>query len=423
MKNIFSNTHWIFIAILLVLSVINTSILPIALTTIVLFFIGRAILRTIKIRHFFICPFCYQRHRFSQCVFKCSFDSNRAGNAECKNGVRKSWDGRVPDNLKYRCVGCKHTTMRVFCNVYTEREVPSEFMNLKNFPIALLGAKATGKSNYIGVLIQEILNTMCQPFQCSLTLDCSPESKEAYTQYYYKPLYEDGHTVQATDAGVQIPALIFSLQFRKYKQERLKNTVLTLFDTAGENLNSAESMLQFNGYISYAQGIILLLDPLQVPYIREQLTAKGFTGLPVQNTDTALILDTVIHVIRSVNNIKGRINIPLALVFTKIDVLEEYGLLPKGSCLLTESQHLMRGKFARIDFENTQFQMKALIDNWLEDTLISYIRQFKQYAFFGVTALGANPTGTTLGGKVNPRRVLDPLLWLLANEGYIGTAK
>jgi len=52
---------------------------------------------------------------------------------------------------------------------------------------------------------------------------------------------------------------------------------------------------------------------------------------------------------------------------------------------------------------------------------MSYIRQFRYYAFFGVSALGANPSGTTLTARVNPRRVLDPLLWLLEKENYIET--
>jgi len=414
---------WLGLIALAVMVAINDALLLYAIIAVILFILGRFTLRTLKIRRLFICPYCYARHRFSECVFKCSFDSNRAGNSECEHGVRKSWDGKVPQNLKYRCVGCKHTTMQVFCSVYTEKEVPLEFMHMTNFPIALLGAKATGKSNYIGVLIQEIINTMCYPFHCTLSMSCSKESAEAYDTYYYRPLYQEGRTIQATDAGVQIPALISSLQFKHNTVSKLRQTLLTFYDTAGENLSDKQSMYLFNGYISYAQGIILLLDPLQVPFIREQLTAKGFTGLPEQNTDTAYVLDAVIQVIRGINKVKGRINIPLALVFTKIDVLEQYDILPANSCLRQESEHLGLGKFVMTDFEDTQLQMEALIDNWVEGTLMSYIKQFRHYAFFGVTALGANPVGNTLSAKVNPRRVLDPLLWLLAKERYIATVR
>ena len=53
---------------------------------------------------------------------------------------------------------------------------------------ALIGAKATGKSNYIGVLINEIKKKMVGPFNCIFNLNVSEESKYFYEQYYYKPI-------------------------------------------------------------------------------------------------------------------------------------------------------------------------------------------------------------------------------------------
>jgi len=67
--------------------------------------------------------------------------------------------------------------------------------------------------------------------------------------------------------------------------------------------------------------------------------------------------------------------------------------------------------------------MQDLIDNWLDDDLIRLIQQFKQHSFFGVTSLGSNPAGSKLVNDVKPRRVLDPLLWLLAENKYIKTLK
>jgi len=68
--------------------------------------------------------------------------------------------------------------------------------------------------------------------------------------------------------------------------------------------------------------------------------------------------------------------------------------------------------------------MQDLIDNWLDAELIGYIKQFKQHSFFGVSSLGGNPNGTKIDSKgIRPRRVLDPLLWLLSEYGYIKTLK
>ena len=111
-------------------------------------------------------------------------------------------------------------------------------------------------------------------------------------------------------------------------------------------------------------------------------------------------------------------------MFTKIDVLEQYNILPAESCLRDESEHIKRGAFIKPDFENTNIEMRDLIDNWLDADLIGYINQFKQHSFFGVSSLGGNPNGTTIDSQgIRPRRVLDPLLWLLAENRYIKTIK
>jgi len=368
----------------------------------------------------FTCPHCYAEHDIGDLRVKCS-------SKKCKSGVRKYKDKhgntRIPRANYMTCFYCTETAQQFYC-MEKDKEIPREFFEMKSLPIALLGAKASGKSNYIGVLINEINKKMTDPFNCSLSMTCSQESKQAYDDLYYRPLYEAGITVSATDAGVEVPPLIFPLRFMDTESRIVNTAVLTFYDTAGENLNDKSVMHKFNRYITNAHGIILLLDPLQVPNIRDKLTANGFKALPPQNTEIYDVLSIIIDVIRSVKNLKGQIQIPLALVFTKIDVLEQYNILPEDSCLRGESEHIKHGAFMRSDFENTNIQMQDLIDNWLDAHLIGYIKQFEQYSFFGVSSLGGNPNGTKFDSKgIRPRRVLDPLLWLLAEKNYIKTLK
>lgn len=368
----------------------------------------------------FTCPYCYAEHDIKDCGLRCSY--NIIGKTDnCKFGISKDKDGWIPYAYKKKCIKCKEAAKQLFCDDI-KKEIPIEFLSMKSLPIALLGAKASGKSNYIGVLINEIRKKMTSPFNCSLSMTCSQESKQAYTDLYYRPLYENGYAVNATDSG-EVPPLIFPLRFMDRKDRIVNMAALTFYDTAGENLNDKSIMHKFNRYITNARGIILLLDPLQVPNIRTKLTANGFNRLPEQNTEIYDVLSIIIDVIRNVKNIKGQIKIPLALVFTKIDVLEQYNILPAESCLKEESEHIKRGAFIKSDFETTNIQMQDLIDNWLDADLIGYIKQFKQYSFFGVSSLGGNPVNNKLSKSICPRRVLDPLLWLLAVHGYIKTKK
>ncbi len=48
---------------------------------------------------------------------------------------------------------------------------------------------------------------------------------------------------------------------------------------------------------------------------------------------------------------------------------------------------------------------------------LQLVRSFKDHSIFAVSALGCNPTGSTLPRGVSPMRVEDPFLWLLNKEG------
>ncbi|MBP3495521.1 MAG: GTPase domain-containing protein [Clostridia bacterium] len=368
----------------------------------------------------FRCPYCFLEHEIKECGLKCSYNVRGTAVKICKNGVEKDDDGWIPHNSKGKCMKCQDATKHYYCDTI-DKEIPSGFLMGESLSIAMLGAKASGKSNYIAVLINEIREKMTSSFDCTLDISCSEESKKYYDDYYYSPLFKQGYVVEATDGG-EIPPLIFPLRFaKKGFFSSPKVATLTFYDTAGENLESNENVEIYNRYIPNADGIILLLDPLQVPAIRKKL--QGKMDLPPENKDAAEILNRVIQNIRNVKNIKGMIDIPLALVFTKIDALEKFDILPEYSPLRDESEHLRRGIFVIPDFENTNAAMQDILENWLGGELEQMAKQFSKYSFFGITSFGNVPNGTKLSSDIAPRRVLDPLLWLLAEKKYIDKAK
>ena len=369
----------------------------------------------------FTCPYCYGVHDILSSGLKCSY--NIPGRSErCAKTVKKDPNGWIPDANKASCMKCTLAKKSIFCNV-VNKEIPSDFLMGKNLSIALIGAKASGKSNYIGVLVNEIKKKMCASFNCILNLSASEESKYYYDEHYANPLFKNGRVVDATSQE-DIPPLIFPLRFMDKKNRITKVTALSFYDTAGENLDSTSDILVNNRYIPNADGIILLLDPLQIPAIRQKLGGK--MDLPPQNTDTVEILSRIVQNIRDVKNIKGTIKTPLALAFTKIDALEAFDVLREDSCLKEESEHLKSGSFVLSDFESVNVEIQDLLENWLDSEILQQVKNFNNYSFFGLTALGGVPTdkGRKLhDGKVNPRRVLDPLLWILAQNKYIKTVK
>ena len=367
----------------------------------------------------FTCPYCYEKHTDENCFFKCSY--NIVGvKKECKYDFPKNSDGTIDHKYIKKCLKCDSAKLSRFCpNNKNGRlwEIPDRACN-DNFSIALIGAKSSGKTNYIAVLINEIKKKMAKSFDCSLIM-INQRTVDNYKTIYYKPLYENSTVVQVTDSGETEP-LICAIDFFETKKNKSKvkdSITLSLYDTAGENFDREDTMLCNTQYIANAQGIIVLLDPLQIPSIRDQLQNK--ITLPPKNTDTPDILSLVINNIRDRKKITGTIDIPVALAFTKIDLLLKYNIIPEDSCLQMESEHVATGAFVKSDFENTNIEMTDLLENMLDDELTQLLKTFSKYSFFGVSALGENPNGASLNGQPKPIRVLDPLLWLLSLEKKI----
>lgn len=375
----------------------------------------------------FTCPYCYGTHDLGDCNLLCKYNIAGDFSINCPKKVSRDSAGFVPQKFKKICFGCNLAMKNVYCPNYEANPVPRDFLTEGGLPIAVVGAKATGKSNYIGVLITEIKKRMSSKFNCSLAISADEISRDLYNNNYYYPLYESGFPVAATDSG-EVTPMIFPLRFMDPKTNRIKNTVnLTFYDTAGENLDSIENMTIYNKYIPNAKGLILLLDPLQVPAIRKKLEAKGF-NLPPKNSDVVEVLDSIIQLIRNQNALKSnqKIKMPVAITFTKMDVLEQYNdLIDPDSILRVESYHVKYSTFVESYNKLFDSAMKDLLEELAEDSeIITKLKEFESYSFFGVSALGSNPVNNTLSSNtIKPEHVLDPLLWLLSQYKFISVDK
>ena len=300
---------------------------------------------------------------------------------------------------------------------------PSGIEHLSSVVIAVVGSKTTGKSNYIGVLIRRIRELYAQ-FQWDF-VGLDDETDKLYKRVYAKPLYEDKKAVAETQSGhgnmdVRRP-LLYTLGFaqgRKYKA-----ITLAFFDTAGEDLSDKPegfdmlgSMTKINRYIYKAAGIILLIDPLNIPEVREQVKLSGIpedTMSPETNTKAVSIITRVVQLIESGKQLDRdkKIDIPLAVTFSKIDLLKTNML--NNAPIYQQSRH--KGFFSLADFQSSNVCIQDWIDEYDKD-FMSVKGRFKNVAFFGVSALGQNPHGSERilpHNKPHPIRVEDPLLWLL----------
>ena len=64
------------------------------------------------------------------------------------------------------------------------------------------------------------------------------------------------------------------------------------------------------------------------------------------------------------------------------------------------------------------------MDEWMGKELINKVsKNFENYGFFGLSALGSNPDMDNKIPKFRPFRVADPFLWILSEQRLVPIAK
>ena len=270
------------------------------------------------------------------------------------------------------------------------------------------------------------MNEIGEGFDSNL-LPLNDETIKRYREDFYNPIFRKRETILATRSGradisVKIP-LIYTLSFMGkglLGKKKIKNVAtIVFFDTAGEDLDAEDTMITENKYIYNSSGIILLLDPLQMPDVRAQLPSG--TPLPSENTEIEDIIPRTASLIRKAKKLKQDqlIDIPIALTFSKIDAIDP--ILAPSSGLKFPGKHT--GSFDIGDFETVNSEMEAMIREWKGASLLQQLRHnFKDHAYFGMTALGCNPHDTQKINKLRPHRVEDPFLWLLWQHKLISAS-
>lgn len=334
---------------------------------------------------------------------------------------------RIGIPQKANCPHCNDTSTARLCPA-CHSELPHTLGLYSDFIFGIIGAKETGKSHYISVLINELKNDCGRDFNCVLAAS-NEKTLSRYQEDFYRHVFQEKIVIQATraaraNASVRQP-LIYNLSFMSkglLGKTKIHDVVgTTFFDTAGEDLNSEDTMRTENKYIYNSSGIVILLDPLQLDHVRDLL--KGKVELPAQNAEITDIVNRTAKLIRLAKGIKlhQQIDIPVAVAFSKCDAIKS--LLPADSCLNYPGKH--QGYFDLNDFEAVNSEMEALLITWKGDFLVRQLQAgFKQYAFFGLSALGCNPHGAQKSlPYVRPMRVTDPFLWLLWKRGVICARK
>ncbi|HUB98698.1 MAG TPA: hypothetical protein VMS11_02630 [Solirubrobacterales bacterium] len=380
-----------------------------------------------------LCPYCFEPWSTRVAAFRCtSGDEGRCPRQPDEAQARLRGTTAVPaprvverqgrfgrafsakPGSPVRCE-CGSPTRPVCPNCHSD--LPQRFTEAPSRSMGLIGTKAAGKSNFIAVALHELEHRVGPRFDGSLML-LDDASRQRVDRELMPRLYGEGRVLDATNSArgegrVRDP-LVARLTLGSGGGSSQSN--LVFFDSAGEDLESLDVLEREARYITQSHGLILLVDPLQIQAVRDEL--EGSVELPVEPVDVYSMLGRVSSLLREARAIPAGkpIDVPLALAVSKFDAVRP--LLSETHPVFSLPTH--DGRFDPVVARSVSAAVRSDLAGWLGERLDAYVRQeFAHSSYFGVSALGDSPVGLELPNGVAPHRVEDPILWMLDTWGAL----
>lgn len=286
--------------------------------------------------------------------------------------------------------------------------------------IGMVGTKGSGKSHYIAILFHELFEGVGSRYNARVEM-LDDDTRERLRNDLLPRIYDDGIALPGTvtaavDDRVRRP---LGVRLRFAKNDLVVNTVF--FDTAGEDLVNASVIGREARYIGHCGALILLIDPLQIPWVRDAVGTT--TQLPDQVVDPMTVLRNVTSLLRAERKVPEpqQLTLPLGIAFSKLDAIR--GLFDEGSPVLNEPAH--DHTYDVSEARSIGTLLRAHVVQWLGPEFDAFVTSnYVTANYFGVSALGAQPIdGGRLARDVAPHRVADPLLWVLSEWKAIPVKK
>jgi hypothetical protein len=293
--------------------------------------------------------------------------------------------------------------------------------------IALAGARASGKSIFIALMVKQ-LELWCEQYGLAL-MPAAGSTAEIFAQFYEKPLFEQRGLITATGrAGTNPPEnspLIFRLGVLSGHPHHL-----VIRDVAGEDLEDPHLDPQPFAFFNRADAVFFLFDPMGIADVRMQLAGIVQDQL-IDGGDPLDVLANLIRIMHGGATVGvSKIRTRLAVVLAKFDVLAELAYVPDSPLAsIMDNRGASYNRDASLersfDVRDTMLvaaETRSLLSKLGARTLLNLIDlSFEDHHAFSVSALGTPPASsvTVSPTGIAPQRVLDPLKWTMARVGTI----
>jgi hypothetical protein len=279
--------------------------------------------------------------------------------------------------------------------------------------IAIIGGRDTGKGHYIATLIHRLEQEVGAQFNFSLRM-LGDDTRTRFEHDYRTPLFRRKSLIQQTqsatvDARIKLP-MIFRLTSTNGRRRRAVN--LSFFDSAGEDMISLDTLSAEARYICFADGIIFLLDPLQIETVRQQLPKEITLPYFDPQAEPKYIVERLRELFERQFRLAAtaKIKTPIAFVLSKIDTL--LPLIDASSTLSMTGEHF--GYFNLADAQSIHTEIGNYLQTWMGGGFSNRVEaNFNCFHYFGVSSLGHSPDQQGKIDTISPIRVEDPFLWIL----------
>lgn len=382
-----------------------------------------------------ICPYCFETWSPSIAAFRCAgaaddpkcprVEDSELGRLTGRTEIQKKVIDRsarfsrpfAPPKGGVLC-DCGARTVAVCPNCH--HQLPHDYAGGGDRLVGLVGTKASGKSHVIAVLFHELFERVGARYNARVEM-LDDETRERVRTEILPRIYNDGVVLESTitaavDARVRQP---LGMRLHLADNKRPINTIF--FDTAGEDLATASVAGREARYIGHCGALVLLIDPLQIPAVRE---AVGSTvELPEQIVDPMVVIRNVTDVLRreSGTTEPKRLSQPVAIALSKIDAIRS--LFPGDSQVLAEPT--VSGQYDATEGRSISTLLRSHVNQWLGPDFDAFVAaNYESFCYFAVSALGSQPEPSgRLSHDVAPHRIADPLLWILSEWRVIPVAK
>ncbi|GEE00698.1 putative ESX-1 scaffolding and assembly protein SaeC [Gordonia spumicola] len=287
--------------------------------------------------------------------------------------------------------------------------------------IAMAGARWTGKTVYIAVLIKQ-LQRLAEQYD-EVVEPADQVTRERYRTQYEQPLYEEQGIIAATPSATAYAhhPLIFSIGIWNGQTR-----YLVIRDVAGEDLENPQNVTgPVHDFFSRADSVFFLFDPLRVPEIAAELQDM-IPIPPVLGGDPREVLRTVLDLV-------GAGTPSIAVILSKFDAFQKLAEVENGKwsqamgnagAAYNRDPGLVSRQYDHADGQLVDAEIKSLLHRLGAGPQLRRIRnvygQEHRHQFFVVSALGESPTGEKLHRNgISSFRCADPVRWLLAGTGAL----